>query len=139
FMDRKEFLSKLGLGAAFVLTASCLGSCTKETTPEPLDENGFTIDLNSEEAAPLMERGGYIIKNDVVIGRSNDDEYLAATVVCSHAGQKQVSFRANNGEWLCNAHGARFAFDGTGLNRKGEKGLTIYRTELTGSELRILN
>lgn len=132
-MDRRIFLSQLGLGAAFVLTAACLGSCKSDTTSvDPVD---FTIDLTASEFTALKTNGGYVIKNSVVIARTTSGGYAAATVKCSHEGKQQIVYRSS--EWYCTAHGARFSEAGAGLNSEGSKGLTIFKTTLTGNSLRI--
>lgn len=137
-MNRKEFLSTLGLGAAFALTTSCLGSCKKETTTPsaPVD---FTIDLTATANAALLVNGGYIVKNQVVVAKTTAGNYVAATQICSHEGKTQVYYNAVNNEWNCSAHGARFSLTGTGLNGNGSGGLTIYNTQLTGNTLRIFS
>ena len=43
-MNRKEFIEKLGIGAAFVLTSTCLGSCTRDRA-DPIKDLDFVIDL----------------------------------------------------------------------------------------------
>lgn len=45
----------------------------------------------------------------------------------------------NNHQWYCTAHGASFDINGTGLNSNGSKGLTIYKTSLSGTSLRIFS
>lgn len=135
-MNRKEFLSRLGMGAAFVLTTGCLGSCKKDTvTPQNKD---FTLDLTDNAYAPLKNNGGYVITNDVVVARTLDGNYAAATVICSHEQQKCISYTSNN-EWECAAHGARFSLNGGGLNSKGGKGLKTYQTALNGTTLRVFS
>ncbi len=134
-MDRKDFLSKIGIGAAFALTASCLGSCKKEATT-PSGPADFTINLNDAANAALSTTGGYVISNAVVIAKTATG-YAAATVICSHEGQQQITYRGANNQWYCTAHGAIFDIAGKGLNANGSKGLTIYNTSLTGSTLRI--
>jgi len=136
-MKRKEFISKLGIGAAFVLTSTCMSSCKKD--PIEIGPINLTIDLDSAEAAPLKTNGNYIIVDEVVIARTNDGDYLAATIICSHAQRKEITFRADNEEWYCTAHGARYDLGGEGLNNKGENGLTIFRTELNGNMLTVIN
>lgn len=135
-MDRKEFLSKIGFGAAFALTATCLHSCDKEsTTPSgPVD---FTINLNDTVNAALANNGGYVIQNSVVIARTNTGAYAAATVICSHEGQQQVTYRGSVNQWYCTAHGATFDINGVGQNANGSRGLTIYKTQLSGTNLRV--
>jgi len=134
-MNRKDFLSKIGFGAAFALTATCLGSCDKEaTTPSgPVD---FTINLNDVANRALANTGGYIINNAVVIAKTATG-YAAATVICSHEGQQQIMYKGTSNQWYCTSHGATFDINGAGLNGNASKGLTIYKTALTGTTLRI--
>lgn len=135
-MNRKDFIARLGMGAAFVLTTGCLGSCKKDAiAPQNKD---FTLDLTDSAYAALKTNGGYVIVNDVVVARTRDGVYAAATVICSHEQEKRISYTSNN-EWECAAHGARFSLGGGGLNSKGGKGLKIYQTTLTGTTLRIFS
>lgn len=144
-MKRKEFLKSIGSGAAFALTYGCLGGCSKDEKIPFIAPNGnnlpvntilFTIDLDSEETTNLKDKGGFIVKDDIVIAKSLGGGYLAATVICTHESRKEVTFQ--NNEFLCIAHGARFDQSGYGLNEFGEKGLKIYKTLLDGNELAIL-
>lgn len=84
-MTRKDFLEKVGIGAAFVLTSACLGSCGADTSIGLVD---LEIDLTNTTNATLQNNGGYlIIDNQVVIARDNDGELLAASRICSHEQQ----------------------------------------------------
>jgi cytochrome b6-f complex iron-sulfur subunit len=132
-MTRKEFLGKIGIGAAFVLTASCLGSCTKDTG----NAVDFILDLNDSANVALQNTGGYIIKNQVVVAKAEDGNYYAATQICSHEGQMQVIFRQN--QYYCTAHGAKFDLDGNGANSTGSKGISVYNTTLSGTQLRVFS
>lgn len=134
-MDRKEFISKLGIGAAFVLTTPCIIGCTKDGVGgEPLDVD-FTIDLTQFDT--LRTPGNYIIQDDIVIANTVDNEFIAATVKCSHEGLRQVKYDKFANNWECTAHGARFAQNGDGLNANGANGLTVYKITQTGDLLRI--
>lgn len=135
-MDRREFLSTVGVGAAFALTASCLGGCKKSETPAKVD---FTINLDDAAFAALKNNGGYVIKDSVVIARTIAGNYAAATQICSHEGNKQVVYDKTNNQWFCNSHGARFTLSGSGANSNESKGLTIYNTSLTGNSLRVFS
>lgn len=138
-MKRKEFLEKLGIGAAFVLTASCLGGCTRDNA-EPIKDLDFVIDLTEDKYLELNNFGSYVVyDNQVVIARSNTGEYLAATVVCSHEQLSQITYSDTNGAWLCTAHSALFSEDGEGLNSNGSNDLQVFSTELTGDILRIFS
>nr|WP_293294163.1 Rieske (2Fe-2S) protein [Allomuricauda sp.] len=151
-MERKEFLKSLGAGAAFALTFPCLHGCSKD------DEGGdreipsgvdFTIDLDSANAGPLNNRGGFIEvasnvstgPTDIVVARNLEDELVAASLICSHQGYAEVEFnQIDGGIFRCDVHGSRFAQDGTPLNQVDSapaKALKIFNTELNGAILRV--
>jgi nitrite reductase/ring-hydroxylating ferredoxin subunit len=139
-MNRNDFLKKIGAGAAFALTASCLGGCAVENIgPDvPAAPVDFTLDLTSPSNASLANNGGYVIVNGkVVVGKANDGSYVAATRKCSHKPRNEVIMR--NNEWYCTAHGAKFTLGGQGLNGNGSNGLTIYKTELIGNMLSVFS
>jgi nitrite reductase/ring-hydroxylating ferredoxin subunit len=138
-MERKEFIAQLGLGAAFVLTAGCFGSCKKDSTPDSGSNPAvdFTLDLTAPANAALATNGGFLVSNGVVVAKSNAGAYVAATQKCSHQGLNQITL-ANN-EWTCTAHGAKFSLSGSGLNSNGSNGLKIYNTAVTGNSLRVFS
>lgn len=136
-MNRKEFLTTIGAGAAFALTATCLGSCTKDSTSGSKDVN-LSIDLEKAEFGALKDPSGFVVHEGIVIARSLSGEYLAATVECSHENLNQITFNSSD-EWFCTAHGARFAKDGSGLNVNGNKGLTVYKTEKSANILKVFS
>lgn len=132
-MDRRQFLESLGIGAAFALTATCLHSCKA-------DEAGavdFTIDLSASANAALQTNGGYIISNNCVVAKDTSGNYVAATVICSHEGEKKVSYDKNNNRYVCSAHGATFSLTGSPINSVTKNSLTIYKTSLSGTTLRV--
>jgi len=145
-MERKDFLRTLGAGAAFAITFSCLGGCSKDegndgnivALPTNVD---FTIDLKAPEAAKLANNGGFIRKNLVVIVRNLEGDFVAASQVCSHEQYDAVVFdNRNGGTFFCDVHGSRFGQDGTPLNtipKSTPRALKIYSIELNGDLLRI--
>ena len=135
-MERRDFLEKLGIGAAFVLTSSCLGGCSKTDDAPTID---FTVDLAAAANAALATNGGFIINaaNKVVVARDTSGNYVAATQVCSHEGNVQVAYNKATNNYQCSAHGATFDLLGKGTNANGSKGLKIYKTTLTGTKLRV--
>ncbi len=132
-MERREFLETLGLGAAFVLTASCLHSCSKTST-NPVD---ITLDLTQAANSALSANGGYVINSGVVIARDSSGNYVAATQKCSHEGLSQVYYDKSSNSYKCSAHGAQYNLAGTGLNSNGSGGLTIYTVAKSGNTLHI--
>lgn len=141
-MERRQFLESLGIGAAFVLTATCLQSCKKDDTggtTTPTTGVDFTINIDDAGNAALKFNGGYVISNGIVVAKDKDGKFVAATQTCSHEGFKQVKFDGAKNEFMCSQHGARFSTAGTGLNSEASKGLTVYKTTLTGSSLRVFS
>lgn len=136
-MQRREFLEKIGIGAAFAITATCLGSCKKDTTATPAAVVDFTVDLDTE--TKLLTKGNYIIKNEVVVALGTDGTYYACTVICTHEDLKKVTYNKATNEFFCTEHSARFDLTGKGLNKEGTKGITIYKTALTGKSLRVFS
>lgn len=132
-MNRKEFLEKIGIGAAFALTATCLGGCSKDVAPEP-EGVDFTIDLNDVQYSELSQHGKYVVIGNVVVARSihESNTYLAATLICSHENYSLIKYRETDGLWYCTKHGAEFHTNGEGVenNDFANKGLTVYKTEL---------
>ena len=134
-MERRDFLEKIGIGAAFVLTSSCFEACKSDTAPSGTVD--FTLDLALSENAALTVNGGYLIANRVVVAKDTSGNYVAATQVCSHQGNVQVIYNKAANNYFCSAHGAAFDLAGKGTNANGSKGLTIYKTQLTGTKLRV--
>lgn len=144
-MERKDFLRTLGAGAAFALTFPCLQGCSKDDnggqiTPVPTNVD-FTVDLNSAEAAPLANNGGFILKNLVVVVKDLAGNFIAASQVCSHEAYDTVRFVSNEGGiFYCDTHGSKFTLEGTPINQvdsKTPKPLKIFNTELSEDILRV--
>jgi nitrite reductase/ring-hydroxylating ferredoxin subunit len=132
-MDRREFLEKLGIGAAFVITTACLQSCSKDSSG-PVD---FTLNLDDATNSALKIDGGYVVSNSTVVARTTTGEYVAVPLKCSHEGLNQVTYRKSSNTFFCTAHGAEFSLTGSGLNSNGKGGLTLYKTTLTGTSLKV--
>lgn len=141
-MERREFLEKIGVGAVFALTATCLGSCNSgglEGTaqpPAPTSVN-ITLDLTLPQYSALKNDGGYIVTNGIVVARTVDGTYAAASARCTHQGGT-VGYNQSANDWYCPVHGAQYNLTtGAGLNSYGRNGLKIYNTSLNGQMLTI--
>ena len=92
------------------------------------------IDLTSATYTNLNKLGGYVIvSNSYVVALSKAGNFIAATVTCSHEPRNRIVL--SNEEWYCTDHGARFSLNGSGLNSRGSRGLTVYRTATDGNTL----
>lgn len=135
-MNRKEFLHQIGVGAAFVLTGMCFQQCTRDQLdPYFVD---FTLNLDDPENAALLEAGGYIVRQGVVIAQTSYGTYVAATRTCSHDAYQEI-FLSYRDEFECGKHGARFDLQGNGLNTFSSNGLRIYQVDVQGNTLRVFS
>lgn len=149
-MERKDFLRSLGAGAAFALTFPCLNGCSTDSEnleqfPEP-EGVDFTVDLESTEAAPLANNGGFILVKssaslnytDIVVARNLEGNLIAASQICSHQQTEEVRFLSEDGGiFRCSTHGSRFSQNGTPLNSVTSNPLRVFNTELNGTTLRV--
>ena len=128
-MERKEFLSHVGLGAASMLFLNCLVSCTKATdtpvaaAPSNLD---FTLDLSSSTNAALTKAGGYVFANGIIVAHSTNGGYIAVSRNCPHQGTSVV-FQPND-TFYCPNHGAVFSASGGVVSGPVSRPLTQYKT-----------
>ncbi len=139
-INRKQFLSKLGLGTGAIIATYCLGSfssCKEDDSVARLVD--FTLDLTDATYANLGSIGGYVRENNVVIAYVSEDTYVAVTQICSHQGAKNVLYNAATKNFYCTSHGAMFNLEGNGLNNNGSKGILLYNTSLSGTILRIFS
>ena len=139
-MEKQEFLKKLGFGGASLLAVYCasvgLSSCKNESfTPSGIVD--FALNLDDIANAALKNNGGYVISNNVVVAKTNTGDYAAVTLICSHEGERKVTYRTNR--FYCTEHGAEYDNTGKGLNSNGSKGLTVYQTFLSNNQLRVFS
>ena len=131
-MNRKEFLSIVGIGATGVFVTSCLSACKKENNTN-ID---FTLDLNSSANSALAANGGYVISQGVIVAKTSAGEYIAVSAACTHQGTN-VQFQSSNNRFHCPSHGANFNTNGTVQNGPVNSPLTKYNTNLSGNMLRV--
>ena len=137
-MERKEFLSVLGFGAAAFACSYCFGGCTNPnagpniTAPTNVD---FTLDLTNPSYAGLKSIGGSIYNAGVIIAHAQSG-YFAVSYACTHQGTTVV-FDASNNSFFCPAHGSRFSLNGGVINGPAGSPLGSYKTSLTGNSLRV--
>jgi cytochrome b6-f complex iron-sulfur subunit len=137
-MDRKEFLTAIGMGAASVAVFNCIG-CSKSdsgsptTAPTNVD---FTLDLSASANSALAANGGYIYKNGIIIARTTSGAYIAVSQTCTHQTYNVV-YRPNTNQFYCPNHGATFSATGVSSGIETSKPLAQYNTQLTGTTLRI--
>ncbi|MDB4925006.1 Rieske (2Fe-2S) protein [Mucilaginibacter sp.] len=87
-MDRKDFLSAIGLSAASFAVISCIG-CSKNGNAGSSGVSGptnidFTLDLNASSNAALLTNGGYLTSNGIIVARTTAGTYIAVQQSCTH-------------------------------------------------------
>lgn len=134
-MDRKEFLSALGLGSTALIAISCLQACSKTDAASGAGVD-FTLDLTNVAYAALSNAGGYVTVQGVVVARTTNNTYLAVSAACPHEGVN-VEYQGNQNQFFCPAHGSYFSSTGARTAGPAQRGLTQYKTALTGNSLRV--
>lgn len=136
-MDRKEFLVRLGLGAAAIACAGDIIGCGTNSNPvSPPANVDFTLDLNDPGNSALKNKGGFLVQNRIIVAHTMSDTYVALSVTCTHQGNN-VEYLSGNNQFYCPAHGSRFASDGSVVNGPAQSPLARYNTSLNGTSLRV--
>lgn len=147
-MERKDFIEKVGLGAASLLLIGCMQACSKagtavasmsnnngSTTPKTVD---FTINISIAPYNALNTLGGYYVDsaNSIIVARTLNNEFIAVSSVCTHASVT-VEYQGTNNRFFCPGHGSTFTNSGVVSNGPAAQALKQYKTALTGNSLRI--
>jgi cytochrome b6-f complex iron-sulfur subunit len=138
-MERNEFLSILGVGAAAVACGYCFGGCNSNTgggitAPTNVD---FTLDLTNPAYAGLKSVGNYVYNAGVIVAHAQSG-YVAVSLACPHQGATVV-FDASTNSFFCPAHGSRFSLSGAVIAGPAGSPLGSYKTTLTGTSLRVFS
>ena len=137
-MDRKEFLSLIGLGATAAVCSYCLSACKVAdmgpTAPTNVD---FTVDLTNPTYAGLAAAGGSLVNAGVIVAHTPNG-YVAVSAACTHQGNTVTYDRGAN-DFFCPAHGSTFALNGNVTRGPAGSPLATYKTSLNGGSLRVFS
>ena len=134
-MDRKEFLSQIGLGAAGLVLFGCVGGCKKDTVPAAPSNVNLTLDLTTTAYEGLLTPGGYAYTNNgIIVAQTKAGNYIAVSKYCTHQGVT-VNYTASSNEFICTAHGSVFSPTGAVLNGPADLALRQYTVTKTGNTL----
>jgi len=84
----------------------------------------------------LATNGGSLLKSGVIVARTLTGTFIAVSAACTHEGTT-VQFQSANTNFYCPNHGAKFSQTGSVTNGPASKALTLYKTTLTGTSLRV--
>jgi cytochrome b6-f complex iron-sulfur subunit len=150
-MERKQFLSLVGVSVGAVILQHCLSGCKSDDgDPSPNsggnNNNGnggntstgltgnaskgsgaidFTLDLTSSTYKELKTEGKALVVGDVIVAKTKDGAYIAVAKSCTHQGTT-VDFESNNNRFNCSNHGSNFDITGKVLNGPATSPLTQY-------------
>ncbi len=144
-MERKDFLTALGLSAGSIVISSCLGACGKSdtgspnpSTPTPTPGTKLDFTLNVSSNADINSKG-WTIMNGVIIAK-NGSNYIALSSSCTHQGNP-VSYNSGSNNFPCSltdaAHGSVFDSNGARVQGPATSALKKYSTTLSGTSLRV--
>lgn len=129
-MDRKEFLSLLGLSAGGAFIAACAAGCKKSTdAPSGVD---FSLDLSQSANAPLNTAGGYVYNSGVIVAKTTTGAIIAVSAACTHEGTN-VQYQASSNRFHCPNHGANFNNNGGVINGPATQNLKQYTVTVNGN------
>ena len=135
-MDRKEFLSQLGLSAAGVVLFGCLGGCDKKDVPTPPSNVNLSIDLTNSTYAKLLTPGGTYTTDGIIVALTKAGTYIAVSQYCTHQGVT-VNYNKPLNEFICPAHGSIFSANGSVISGQAGSPLKQYAVTQSGTVLTI--
>ena len=143
-MERKEFLTLIGLGSASALASVCLASCSKSSSagdsnvPSAPANVNTTLDLTLPANAALGTPGGYIYTGGVIVAKTMAGAFIAVSQTCTHQGSA-VRYEGANQRFYCSNHGATFSNTGAVTGGPAPTALKQYNTSLAGNILTIFS
>lgn len=96
----------------------------------------ISIPLNQPQFAPLLQNGSYVYFQQLIIARTLQGNYIAASEYCTHNGVS-LEYSEQSNQYWCPAHGSKFTNEGTLLNGPAQKSLKTYKTQLNDQLLRV--
>ena len=142
-MERKEFIKKFAIGGSILFTAPMLfNACSDEvgdpdnTNPPSNNPNEIIIDLNHSDFSELNDVGGFAYKNDIIIFRTSDTNYVALSKLCTHS-QCTITYNHSDNDLPCPCHGSKFSTSGTVTNGPADANLKKYTVVKDGTNLKI--
>jgi cytochrome b6-f complex iron-sulfur subunit len=133
-MDRKEFLSMLGIGAAAAAISLCVESCSKAQTTKTAPTVDFKLDLNQSSNQALLTNGGSLSVQGVIVAKTNAGVYIAVSQACTHQGTS-ILYRPSNNDFVCPAHGSTFGPSGAVGVGPAMVNLKSYTTQLQAGNI----
>ena len=140
-MDRKDFLNSVGITTATFALLNCIGCKKNDSSAASAETKGpkgvdFTLDLSVTANAVLVNNGGALVSNGIIVAKTKNGNYIAVQRSCTHESYT-LTYQSANSRFYCPNHGATFTEGGVVTNGPASNSLTVYNTTLTGTSLRV--
>jgi cytochrome b6-f complex iron-sulfur subunit len=137
-MDRRTFLSWVGVGAIAnslpIAIAACTSSSAATATKKTTRADGFTA-VGSVKA---LNQTGFIQNKKFALGPllvvrdpANASKLIAVNSTCTHKGCA-VDWKAGTKEFVCPCHNSKFKADGSVKNGPAQKPLAKFTVKTEG-------
>jgi len=113
-LDRKEFLSLIGVSTGAFALGRCLQGCkaAAQPYPNPPSNVNITLDLSNAAYKSLNTAGGYIYTDGIIVAKTTSPNvWIAVSQYCTHLGTSVV-FQTTNNDFYCSEKGSVFAYSG---------------------------
>ncbi len=115
------------LGAAFttlLFSGNTSGCSSSEAAPDP-QPDVMTLNLTDKVNQALTQKGGYVLTNNIVVARTNADQYVAVGGRCTHDNTALV-FRAAENQFYCPLDLSRYNLSGKVISGPATVPLKVY-------------
>ncbi|KAF3886155.1 MULTISPECIES: QcrA and Rieske domain-containing protein [Nostocales] len=139
-MDRREFMSWVGVAGVASSLPGVISACSSQNTQPPASPpraDGF----QAVGTVADLDKNGQILNEKfatskvlVVRDPNNTSQVLAVNPVCTHAGC-DVGWKKDENSFVCPCHGSKFAADGKVLNGPADKPIPTYTAKVEGNEV----
>lgn len=141
-MNRREFLSWVGVGGVASYLPVALAACSSEnseskSSANPVRADGFQLVgtvAELDQKGEILNRefaGGAVL---VIRNPNNSNTITAVNPSCTHAGCT-VTWKTAQKEFVCPCHESKFAIDGKVVQGPAKEPLATYAAKLEGDSV----
>lgn len=126
-MKRREFINWAGLGLIASYLPLALVACSES---ESIDNTANTEELFSIGTVAQLEEAGYLLDKEaeVLVIKDSEGELKAVNPTCTHQGCI-VDWSADENQFICPCHNAKYAPDGEVLAKPAPSSLSTYQLQ----------
>lgn len=135
-MERRNFIRKFTIGGSLLLSVPLVfQACSKDNEADQ-SGNEKIVDLSSGAFSTLQTVGGFAYKDNIIIIRISESQYVALSKICTHQSCT-VSFANSANQLVCPCHGSKFDTTGSVINGPATAALKKYAVSVSGNILKI--